>query len=265
MKTKLRFPINISSSRKHFSSINPSNTKAWVIKAIAQEEKHSANQMWKKEPTAEQQFNERLRQIQFLRKHGKADPALLLISDYLDQCEPRNRCCSGACPECSRLFQRFYVRRSKQVVNDIITREGNELIGVCIIPSSPIVRPGQLKHFSIANFQRRIKTALDKANIKSGIGGVDFSFNEERDREWQPFICPHIYFISSTDDREELRRTLKKNFPKTDEVPRPIELPLFENIPYRRSYSLKMTFKRRISHHKMRKGKADQKSKHINR
>ena len=207
--------------------------------------------MWKKEPTAEYQFNERLRRIRFLRKHGKIDPELLLIADCLEQCEPRNRCCSGACPECSRLFQRFYVRQSKKPIRDIIAREGYELIGICIIPSSPLVRPGQLKHFSIANFQRRIKAALNSVGIKSGIGGVDFSFNEDREQEWQPFICLHIYFISS----QKLRRTLKKSFLKIDEVRRPIKLPLFDNNAYRRSYSLKMIFKRRISYYKMRKEK----------
>ena len=97
--------------------------------------------------------------------------------------------------------------------------------------------------------------------IKSGIGGIDFSFNEDRENKWQPFICPHVYLITSTDDREKPRRTLKKIFPKTDEVRRPIKLPLFHNIPYRRSYSLKMTFKRRISHHKTRKENPTKKSR----
>jgi hypothetical protein len=211
--------------------------------------------MWKKEPTAEYQFNERLRRISFLRKHGTKDPELLLISDCLEQCEPRNRCCSGACPECSRLFQRFYVRHSKKPIRDIIAREGNELIGICIIPSSPLVRPGQFRLFSIANFQRRIKAALETAGVKSGIGGVDFSFNEDRENKWQPFICPHIYFITSTNDKEARRRCLKLIFKKSAEILRPIKLPRFKNNARRRSYSLKMIFKRRISYYKMRKEK----------
>ena len=255
MKSKPKIPISISRSRRKFSRKKYSNAKAWVVKAIAEESKNPPDHMWKKEPPADYQFNERLRRIRFLRKHGKSNSELNLIADCVEQCEPRNRCCSGACPECSRLFQRFYVRHSKKPIHDIIAREGNELIGICIIPSSPLVRHGQLKHFSIANFQRRIKAALDAAGIKSGIGGIDFSFNEDRENKWQPFICPHIYFISSTDDRKELRRTLKKIFSKTDEVHRPIKLPLFHNTAYRRSYSLKMTFKRRISHYKMRKEK----------
>jgi len=209
--------------------------------------------MWKGEPSAETIFEEQLKRILFLRKHGKTDSELNSIADCLELCEPRNPCCSGACPQCSRLFQRFYVRRSRNVIRDIIAREGKELIGICIIPSYPLVRPGQLKNFSLANFQRRIKAALDTANVKSGIGGIDFSFNEDRDQQWQPFICPHIYLIASTDDREKLHQALETIFPETDEVPRPKHLPLFQNNAYRRSYSLKMIFKRRISYYKMRK------------
>ena len=256
MKSRIGCLINNSGSRRKFSPKNYSNAKAWVIKAIAQEETHPSHQMWKKEPKSEYQFNERLRRIRFLRKHRTTDPELLLIADCLEQCEPRNRCCSGACSECSRLFQRFYVRHSRRSINDIIAREGKELIGICIIPSSPLVLPGQLSNFSVVNFQRRIKAALDSVGIKSRIGGVDFSFNEDRDKQWHPFICPHIYLVASTDDREKLRLTLKKIFRKTDEVHRPIKLPLFHNNAYRRSYSLKMTFKRRISYYKLRKEKS---------
>jgi hypothetical protein len=255
VKTKPHFPFNISRSRMEFNPKNYSNAKACVIKAITEENKIPPYQMWKDEPSAQKISNEQLKRIRFLRKHGKLDPELLLIANCLEQCDPTNLCCSDACPQCGRLFQRFYVRRSRMVIRDIIAREGKELIGICIIPSFPLVRHCQLKHFFIENFQRRIKAALNTANVKSGIGGIDFSFNEDRENKWQPFICPHIYLIASTDDREKLRRTLKKIFLKTIEVKRPIKLPRFQNNAYRRSYSLKMIFKRRISYYKMRKEK----------
>jgi hypothetical protein len=261
VKPKPRYPTNLSRSRRHFNSTNYSNVKTWVIKAIAEESKNLPDRMWEKEPSAETISDNQLKRIRFLRKHGKTNPTLILIADCLKQCEKGNRCCSGACPQCSRLFQRFYVRQSRNPIQDIIAREGKELIAICIIPSSPLVRPGQLKHFSIANFTRRIKAALDTANVKSGIGGIDFSFNEDRDQQWQPFICPHVYLITSTDDREKLRRTLKKIFRKTIIVHRPIKLPLFQNNAYRRSYSLKIIFKRRISYYKMRKDNPTKKSK----
>jgi hypothetical protein len=261
VKNKSCRPFNISRSRRTFNPKNYSNVKTWVVKAIAEERTNPPDRMWNGEPSAETISEEQLKRIRFLRKHGKSDSELNSIADCLELCEPRNPCCSGACPECSRLFQRFYVRQSRKPIQDIIAREGKELIGICIVPSSPIVRPGQLKHFSLANFQRRIKTALDTANVKSEIGGVDFSFNEDRQNEWQPFICPHIYLIASTDDREKLHQALETIFPETDEVPRPKHLPLFKNNAYRRSYSLKMIFKRRVSYYKMRKENPTKKSR----
>lgn len=261
MKTKPRLPIDISRSRRKFSLKNISNVKAWIVKAITEESRNPPDKLWKGEPSAETISDEQLKRIRFLRKHGKTDSELNSIADCLDQCKKGNPCCSGACPQCSRLFQRFYVRQSRKPIQDIIAREGKELIGICIIPSSPLVRPGQLKNFSIANFQRRIKAALDIAGVKCAIGGIDFSFNEDRENEWQPFICPHIYLITSTDDREKLHQALETIFPETDEVKRPIKLPLFHNNAYRRSYSLKMIFKLRISYYKMRKDNPTKKSK----
>ena len=255
MKNKSCRPFNIFRSRRTFNPKNYSNVKTWVVKAIAEESNNPPDRMWKGEPSAETISDEQLKRIRFLRKHGKSDSELNSIADCLELCEPRNPCCSGACPQCSRLFQRFYVRQSRKQIQDIIAREGKELIGICIIPSFPLVRPGQLKHFSIANFQRRIKAALDASGVKFGIGGIDFSFNEDRENKWQPFICPHIYLIASTDDRDKLRRILKKIFMKSDEVKRQIKLPRFQNNAYRRSYSLKMIFKRRISYYKLRKEK----------
>jgi hypothetical protein len=253
VKIRFNVPINSRKSRRTFAAKKYANAKPWVIKAIAQEEKRPSDQMWQDEPSAEAISEDQLSRIRFFRKHGKVDPELLLIANCLDQCESRNRCCSGACPECSRLFQRFYVRQTRKPIQNIIEPEGKKLIAICLITSSSIVRHGQLKHFSISNFQRRFKTALGAANIQSGIGGVDFSFNEDREKKWQPFICPHIYFITATDNKRALRRMLQSIYKPNAAILEPIELPIFDNTAWRRSYSLKMKFKRRISYYKMRK------------
>ena len=170
-------------------------------------------------------------------------------------CKQNNRCYSGACPECGRLFQRSYVRQLKGAIRDIIEPEGQQLIALSIIPSSGFVRPGQLSNFSIANYQRRIKPTLDLVGIKSAVGGIDISFNEDHENKWSPYICLHPYIITATDDSERLQRNLAKTISNTIEVPRPIKVSLFENNAYRRSYSLKMKFNRRISNTKDRKGR----------
>jgi hypothetical protein len=141
VKNKSCRPFNIFRSRRTFNPKNYSNAKTWVIKAITEESRNPPDEMWEGEPNAETISEEHLKQIRFLRKHGKSDSELNSIADCLELCEPRNPCCSGACPQCSRLFQRFYVRQSRKQIQDIIAREGKELIGICIIPSFRLFVP----------------------------------------------------------------------------------------------------------------------------
>ena len=235
---------------------NKPTIKKWAAVAINQENRKPNNQKWRNEPTSDFQFAERLKRIRFCHKHGKTHPELTFIADCLEPCEPNNRCYSGACTECQGLVQRFYVRQSKNVIRDIIAAEGQQLIALSIILPSGLVRPGQLNKFNIAKYQRRIKTILDAVGINSAIGGIDISFNEDRENKWPPYICLHTYLIAATDDKEKLKWDLAKSLPKSIEVPRPVKVSLFENNAYRRSYSFKFDIRRRIGHMKIRKGKS---------
>jgi hypothetical protein len=124
---------------------------------------------------------------------------------------------------------------------------GADLIAISIVPCSGIVEPGELHKFSLHDFERRIRYALDKANIKVALGGIDFSYNEDKNGNFEPFWSVHLYLITFTTDRECLRRKLKKLFPKEDRIPRPMKITDFKNLRRRRSYVLKTQFRRRIT------------------
>ena len=79
--------------------------------------------------------------------------------------------------------------------------------------------PGQLRSLSIANFQRRIKYALAKANIEVAIGGVDFSFNEDRKGTYQPFWAPHLYVITTTSNKKAAEEGVGQVVPKMRDDP----------------------------------------------
>ena len=256
MKNSKTRSKNKSRQRNSQRANKDPNIKPWIITAINNEERKSPDRLWKNEPSAESQKAERLKRSRFLRKHEKTDPALKIIADCLEPCEPNNRCYSGACTECQGLVQRFYVRQSKSVIRDIIAAEGQQLIALSIILPSGLVRPGQLNNFNIANYQRRIKSILDSVGIKSAIGSIDISFNEDRENKWPPYICLHTYLITATNDKEKLKWDLAKSLPKSIEVPRPVKVSLFENNAYRRSYSFKFDIRRRIGHMKIRKGES---------
>jgi hypothetical protein len=222
--------------------------KPWVIAAINNESRYPSDQLWKKEPSAEYIHDEHLGRIKFLRKHSATNPAALTLADRLESCEPKHRCLSGACPECGRLLQRWFVRRSKKLIAEHIDKQEHELVAISIVPYDPIVQPGQLHTIDIVNLQRRLKYALEAVGIGVALGGIDFSFNQDREEKYQPFWSAHFYLITSAENKTTLRKKLLRIYLKSDEVPRPVYFPSFRNKAYRRSYVLKMNFGRRIGY-----------------
>jgi hypothetical protein len=96
---------------------------------------------------------------------------------------------------------------------------------------------------------RRLKYSLSKANIAVALGGVDFSFNEDRAKRHSPCWCPYFYLITSSEAKKTLSTSLKRFFKKGHAVWRPVWISAFENDGSRRSYALKMDFVRRIGYH----------------
>jgi hypothetical protein len=103
------------------------------------------------------------------------------------------------------------------------------------------------------NFIRREKLKFKKAGVDVALGAIDFSFNEDREQKYLPFWSPHFYLITSTDHRKTLSKKLCKLFSKTREIPHPVQIKSFENIACRRSYALKMDFRRRIGYSEIKK------------
>src|SRR5258707_13773620 len=141
--------------RRRFDSHKCEDVKPWAIAAINDESRYPPDRLSKKEPTAEFAYKERVKRIKFLRKHGKTDPKAAVLAHRLESCESDQRCLSGACPECGRLFQRWFVRRSKKFIAKHISRPNHELVAVSIVPSSPAAGLDQLLTVDVVNLQRR--------------------------------------------------------------------------------------------------------------
>jgi hypothetical protein len=110
--------------------------------------------------------------------------------------------------------------------------------------------PGRLADFSVSNLHRRIKTILDKVEVGAAVGGVDVSFNEDSDERYAPFWSVHVYLIASTRDQQKLGKRLRRAFERSIATPRPTKVVSFKNVARRRSYALKMHFKRRAGRDK---------------
>jgi hypothetical protein len=228
--------------------------KPWVADAIAEEDKKFDKQMWSGERTRKEDDSERCKRIKLLRKYRQKEPAALIVAKRLKACEYGSRCLSGACPECGHLLQRWFVRKSKRFISKYIGNYDEDLVALSLVSVSPTVRPGTLRSVSVGNSQRRLKYALQRANIEVALGGIDFSLNEDRKGKYKPFWGPHYYLITSTKNKDKLKKVLHKFFKtKTKKTPRPVKVIAFDNKAIRRSYALKMIFFRRIGYDEIKR------------
>jgi hypothetical protein len=239
-----------------YASERNSICKPWIKKAIIQESHNLRMPLWKNAPTVEQAEEQRHQRVRFLRKHARHRPEAKIVADRLYHCNSLQRCFSGACPICGRLFQRWFVRATKPFIRKHLSIENRDLLAISLIPTSPRIKPGELSQFSITDLHRRFKYAMDKVKISSAIGGIDFSFNEDQEGKFKPFWNLHLYAIS-TGEKERLSQQLKTIVQYSNAVPRPKRVTSFENKALRRSYALKMYFERRIGYDeiKSRNGK----------
>jgi hypothetical protein len=140
------------------------------------------------------------------------------------------------------------VRRSRKLIAKHIDKKELQLVALSIVPYDPMVQPGQLHTINIVNLQRRLKYALDSVGVAVAVGGIDFSFNHDREGKYQPLWSAHFYLITSTTEKKKLGDRLRKIYLRSDIIPRPIKISSFENLARRRSYALKMNFQRRIGY-----------------
>jgi len=73
---------------------------------------------WPNAPTSTDAKKDRLRAIKRLRRFADAYTGAAQIADILAGCKPHHRCLSGACPECTRAFRRWYVSEVQKIVGD---------------------------------------------------------------------------------------------------------------------------------------------------
>ena len=110
-----------------------------------------------------------------------------------------------------------------------------------------MTKPGELSVATDKLAIRRIKHAMKKAGTRWFVGACDWSRNEDRDGKFPPHWALHVHGFTASSDREKLREELKKRFPKSDEIPRPVKVKGWDGNRRAVRYCLKSTFTRRIS------------------
>jgi hypothetical protein len=224
-------------------------TKPWVLTAIISAQRDYDGRMWRNEPRTDEIEQRRRTLIQQIRRYKKSETTYIELAERVDNCSPRSLCGSGACPRCAWLFQRWFVKSSRDPIK-LLKSSGNRR-AITIVPAEGVIAPDRLPDFDATNLNRTFKSRLKNAGVRQAIAGMDISYNVDLDRDTQPAFSIHYYCVASI----EKSGGITDEFPSSTVVARPIRTSQFKNTPYRLSYVLKPHFYKRVSAERQKNGR----------
>ena len=187
---------------------------------------------------------ERKAAIERLRKKANGKQAAIELADKLEGCKPRARCKSAACPECSYSAKQLVTQVAQRFLSD--QPSSDTIVCVSIVPADGASKPGNLTKAQHARNVRRWKEALGRAGVTWFIGGSDWSLNEHDEDRYPAHWSHHLYGFAATTDPEKLKKALQRQFPKTDAIPRPVKVQVWDGKKRPIRYMVKSKFWRRI-------------------
>jgi hypothetical protein len=144
---------------------------------------------------------------------------------------------------CGQAVRRHLTGKIRKFLRD--HGSNGEMITISVVLPSSVAPIGELDQFSVANFGRRLKYALDAAGVDWVIGALDYSVNFHETDRYEPHWAVHLHGFSLTDDTVALRRRLVEVIKKSDAAPRPVRVEQWDGNKKAIRYALKTTFHRR--------------------
>jgi hypothetical protein len=187
---------------------------------------------------------ERQELVNRLRKKANGKQAAIQLADKLEGCKPQARCKSAACPECNHAAAQLVTQVARRFLKE--QPSSDTIVCVSIVPADGVSKPGNLTKDQHARNVRRLKAALGRAGVTWFIGASDWSFNEHDEDRYQPHWSHHLYGFAATNDPEQLKQALQRQFPKTDSIPRPVTVQVWDGKKKPIRYMVKSEFWRRI-------------------
>lgn len=119
-----------------------------------------------------------------------------------------------------------------------------------LVHDSLSVPVGQLSPEFIEQANKKIEAILRRTGIKTFVGGVDFSVNEDETGTVPPYIQPQSWTLAPTHEVRKAETKLRAAFPKTEITPRPVKIKAWDGNLAALGYALKNRFDRRVSYHR---------------
>jgi len=174
-----------------------------------------------------------------VQKLGRAAfivPGAVKLAKRLENCEPHQRCVSGACPECNRALQRSFVVHSQTTLATIKRSEPPLLVS--IVPDFgrlPLIDATKARWKSI---KLRLRKALREVGITLAMLGVDFSVNT---RQTDKFIQGQLWGVICNPPAS-WKADLKPLINDTGQISRPLRVRVFDGYPAGLAYSIMTRF-----------------------
>jgi hypothetical protein len=201
---------------------------------------------WPGAPTSNNAKKTRKRHIKRLRRFASKIPEAAKLAKILARCKRLYRCMSGACPECGRAFQRWFVA---QVMNLASNKKSLDLIAVSIAFPDHRTVGDTLDTLDTTNIKRNVtETIKDSDLVHWMAGGIDLSLNDDTQRNVAVCWQAQLYGFAEVSSREQFSKLLRDTLKKTRKVKRPVQTEECDGSSRAISYGFKNDFVRRIGY-----------------
>jgi hypothetical protein len=239
--------------RKQMTKKRPSGS---LVSRVLSNEDHYDNGVptWQKAPTADDAKVARTKAAKRLKRFAQQFPGAEQLADIISGCAPGHRCLSGACPECGRAFQRWFVSE----VNKLTHAKGDQLISVSIAFADYRVSEGKLHTLHTTSLKRALAYTLAKVpGISWAAGGIDLSLNDDSQKGLDVGWVPQFYGFVTPSTPSALAASLRERYPSSDQAPRPVQIKVSDGSLKALSYGFKSSFVNRIAYKDEDKGRWD--------
>jgi hypothetical protein len=201
---------------------------------------------WPDAPTANAAKKGRIRRIKRLLRFSSQFSEAKKLAKILARCKRRRRCMSGACPECGRAFQRWFVA---EVVNLTSNDSPLDLIAVSIAFPHHRSVGDTLDTLDTTKMKRDMTEIIKDSDLVHWMaGGIDLSLNDDTQRNVPICWQGQLYGFTEVFNRRKFSKLLRDAFKKTRKVKRPIQTEECDGSSRAISYGFKNDFVRRIGY-----------------
>ena len=200
---------------------------------------------WPSAPTSSDAKEARKSNVKRLKRSCATVPEAGELAQNLARCKKRRRCTSGACPECGRAFQRFFVSE----VGKLAASKSEDLVSVSIAFLEHRTLEDHLNSLQTMGMKRSLSAAIKNADgLAWLVGGIDLSLNDDTQKKLGTAWQPQFYGFSQVTSREALSKSLRDKYSPTKKAPRPVQIKDCDGSTKVISYGLKTEFVRRIAY-----------------